>query len=82
MLVGEVELGFYLLLHAGEDVTVDVVDEVEGREEDEGGGGSGYGGGAGGFGLLRGRGGHLAGRIAGEVGDFFIWVVRGGFVWG
>jgi hypothetical protein len=76
--VGEMELGFYLLLDAGKDVAVDVVDEVEGSEEDESGGGSGYGGGAGGFGLLRGRGGHLAGRIAGGVCGFFIW---GGVVW-
>ncbi len=36
------EFVFDLLLHAGEDVAVDVVDEVEGGEEDEGGGGSGY----------------------------------------
>ncbi len=47
--VGEMELGFYLLLDAREDVAVDVVDEVECGEEDEGGGGSGYGGGAGGL---------------------------------
>ena len=55
VLVGEVELVFDLLLYAGEDVAVDVVDEVERGEEDESGGGSGDGGGAGGFG----RGGHL-----------------------
>jgi hypothetical protein len=48
------ELDFDLLLNAGEDVAIDVVDEVEGGEKDEGGGGSGYGGSAGGFG----RGGH------------------------
>ena len=41
LLVGEMELGFDLLLDAGKDVTVDVVDEVERGEKDEGGGGSG-----------------------------------------
>ena len=44
LLVGEVELAFDLLLDAGEDVAVDVVDEVECGEEDESGGGSGDGG--------------------------------------
>ena len=44
VLVGEVELAFDLLLDAGEDVAVDVVDEVECGEQDEGGGGSGDGG--------------------------------------
>jgi hypothetical protein len=44
--VGEVELAFDLLLNARENVAVDVVDEVEGGEEDESGGGSGDGGGA------------------------------------
>jgi len=39
--VGEMELDFDLLLDAGEDVAVDVVDEVEGGEKDEGCGGSG-----------------------------------------
>ena len=58
VLVGEVELDFDLLLNAGEDVAVDVVDEVEGGEKDEGCGGSGYGGSAGGFGLLHECGGH------------------------
>src|SRR3984893_2038942 len=53
-LVGEMELAFDLFLDAGKDVAVDVVDEVEGGEEDEGCSGSSYGGGAGGFG----RGGH------------------------
>jgi hypothetical protein len=61
-----VELALDLLLDSGEDVAVDVVDEVESSEEDEGGGGSGDGGGARGFGresrldILQG------GRIAGE----------------
>ncbi len=55
VLVREVELAFDLLLDAGEDVAVDVVDEVEGGEEDKGDGGSGNGGGTGWFG----RGGHL-----------------------
>jgi len=45
-----VEFVFDLLLDAGENVAVDVVDEVEGGEEDESGGGSGDGGGAAGFG--------------------------------
>src|ERR1700730_17210092 len=49
-LVGEMEFAFDLLLDAGKDVAVDVVDEVEGGEKDEGCSGSGYGGGAGGFG--------------------------------
>ncbi len=48
--VGEVELAFDLLLNSGEDVAIDVVDEVEGGEEDEGGGGSGVE-----VGLLSGR---------------------------
>ena len=66
LVVGDVELAFDLLLYAGEDVAVDVVDEVESGEEDEGGGGSGDGGGARGFG----RGSRLVflqgGRIAGD----------------
>ena len=54
--VGGVELALDLLLHAGEDVAVNVVDEIKRREEDERGGGSGDGGDrAAGFG----RGGHL-----------------------
>ena len=40
--VGEMELDLDLLLDAGKDVAVDVVDEVECGEEDEGCGGSGY----------------------------------------
>ena len=63
MLVGEVELAFDLFLDAGEDVAVDIVDEVERGEEDEGGGGPCDGGVAAGW---FGRGGHLSERIAGE----------------
>ena len=44
--VGEVKLTFDLLLDAREDVAVDVVDEVERGEEDEGRGSSGDGGSA------------------------------------
>ena len=79
--VGDVELVLDLLLHAGEDVAVDVVDEVERGEEDEGGGGSGDGGGARGFGC----GGHvglfLGGRIAGVFYIFFSGVVKAWFCW-
>jgi hypothetical protein len=56
--VGDVELAFDLLLHTGQDVAVDVVDEVEGGEEDESRGGSGNGGVTVGFGC----GGHLCGK--------------------
>ena len=38
--IGDVEFAFDLLLYTGEDVAVDVIDEVEGGEEDESGGGS------------------------------------------
>src|SRR5262249_17838502 len=53
--VVERELVFDLLLDAGKDVAVDVVDKVECGEKNECRGGSGNGGGAGGFGC----GGHL-----------------------
>ena len=49
------KLLLYLLLDAGKDVAVYVVDEVQSGEEDEGGGGSGDGGSTAGFG----RGCHL-----------------------
>jgi hypothetical protein len=79
--VGEMELVFDLLLNAGEDVAVDVVDEVEGGEEDESCGGSGDGGGAGGFGRGSRVGVPLRGRIAGVFWWIFSvwWRVR--FYW-
>jgi len=82
LLVGDEEFVFDLLLDAGEDVAVDVVDEVEGSEKDECGGGSGDGGVTGGFG----GGGHrLRGRIAGEFPGLFFceagrWFYLG--IWG
>ena len=76
------ELVFDLLLNAGEDVAVDVVDEVESGEKDERGGGSGDGGGADGFG----RGSRvdvpLGGRIAGVFPVDFFGVVEGAVLLG
>ena len=93
VLVGEVELAFDLFLDAGEDVAVDIVDEVERGEEDEGGGGPCDGGVAAGW---FGRGGHLSERIAGEgpgcgpslelgrcaqINSFRVWSVSGRGHW-
>jgi hypothetical protein len=68
--VGDAEFAFDLLLDAGEDVAVDVVDEVESGEEDESGGGSGDGGGAAWFG----RGGRVDVPLRGRIAGVFWWI--------
>ena len=60
--VGDVELALDLLLHAGDDVAVDVVDEVERRQQGKGDGGSGNG-----FGLRGRLRRHGAEMVAGAV---------------